>query len=353
MARKFMTALTAATLVGTMLFTGCGASEALDADATLVSVDGKEVISAGYGNFVAKYNQATYDQIYVQYFGSVVWDQQTGEGDETFEESVKTQIMDDLERYYVSGLHASDYNIALTDDQKKAIAEAAKKLMDANSEEAIQQLGATEEYAVRFMEEQTIAQQLQDAIEAEAEVNITDEEAEQSTISYVTFANTKTDDAGNTVELDKTELVALKESAEKLSAAADFAAEAEAQELTPQTYSYTKTADPAEDTTLGEAVIAAAQKLSDGETSAVIEVEGTGYYVVHMEATSDQEATATKRENLEKDARNTYYTDKMDAWKKDVDWKVDKKLWGKVTFKEYFTTPETTEETTAETTEEE
>lgn len=352
MSKKIITAMTAATLAASMVLTGCGSKDKIDPNATLVSVGEEEVVSMGYGNFVAKYNQAVYDQIYVSYFGSVMWDQEVGE-EGTMEDSVKKQVMDDLERYYVSNLHASDYDVAITDEQQADIEAAAKKFLEDNDKEAIEQMGATEEYLIRFLQEQTVAQLLADKVKAEAEVNITDEEAIQSTVSYVLYASTSTDDQGNATELSKEELVALKENAEKLAAAEDFAAEAEAQEVTAQKYSYTKASDAAEDTTLGEDVITAAKALKDGETSAVIEVEGKGYYVVHMEATEDEEATATKRENLEKDARNTYYNDKISAWEEDVDWKVDDEQWSKVTFEKYFSMAETKEDTAEETTTEE
>ena len=348
MTKKFTTTVLSAALAASMLLGGCGSAEKLDPKATLVTVDGEEVVSLGYANFVAKYNQAMYDQIYVSYFGSIDWSQELGDDGSSMQDSVKDQIMEDLERYYVSNLHAADYNIELTEDDEKAIQAAVKKFAKDNTDEAKEQVGFDEEYAVRFLREQTIAQRLQEAVKAEAEVNITDEEAIQSSISYVLYPTTTTDDAGNSVDVSKEEQVALRTSAQALAAADDFAAVAEEQEQNVRTYSYTKAADAAEDTVLGEAVINAAKKLADGETSDVIEVEGTGFYVVHMESVEDDDATATKRENLEKDARTTYYNDKAEAWEKDIDWKVDDKQWSKVTFKKLFTSVETEEETTSE-----
>ncbi|MCR4999050.1 MAG: peptidyl-prolyl cis-trans isomerase [Lachnospiraceae bacterium] len=346
MTKKFLATCVSASLAASMLFTGCG-SDKLDSSASLVTVGSETIVDLGYGNFAAKFNQAVYDQIYVSYFGSVMWDQEMGE-EGTMEDSVKKQILDDLETYYVSGLHAADYDVALTEEQESSIAEAAKTFMEKNTEEALTQMGATEEYAVRYMKEQTVANMLRKKVEAEAEVSISDEEAIQSSISYVLYESTKTDDSGNSVDLSKDELVALRTSATALATADDFDAEAENQGVTVSTYSFTKAADASEDTTLGETVIAEAKKLSNGQTSPVIEVEGKGLYVVRMDSVEDDEATATKRENLEKDARSSYYNDKLKEWKDAIDWKVDDKQWSKVTFKKYFTSVETTDETTSE-----
>lgn len=349
--KKLTTVMLSAALTASVLLGGCG-TQKLDPNASLVTVGGEQAVSTGYGNFVAKYNQAQYDQIYVSYFGSIDWTQETGDG-KTYADSVKEQIMEDLERYYLSGLHASEYDVALSDEDQSNIEAAAKKFLEGNTDKAITQMGASEDYIVRYLQEQTIAQRVKDAVSAEAEVNITDDEAVQSTISYVFYATTTTDESGNTTDLDKTEITELRVSAEKLAGASDFDAEVEEQGVNAQSYSFTKAADAADDTVLGEDVIAAAKKLSDGQTSDVIEVEGKGFYVVQMKAVTDDEATATKRSNLEKDARNTYYNDKISEWKEAVDWKVDEKQWSKVTFDEYFSAAETTDDAAEETTTEE
>ena len=95
------------------------------------------------------------------------------------------------------------------------------------------------------------------------------------------------------------------------------------------------------------AIIEAAEALDEGETSDVIEIEGVGYYVIHLDADHDEDASQTKKESLESDA----FDDLLETWKAAITWTVDEKAWAKVEFDTLFKTLETeTEETTEETT---
>ena len=94
-----------------------------------------------------------------------------------------------------------------------------------------------------------------------------------------------------------------------------------------------------------ETVIDAAEKLSEGDVSDVIEVDGVGYYVIRLDADHDEDASKTKRESLQTEAFNKL----MDGWKEEITWKVNDKAWDKVKFDSLFKAPEeATEETEAE-----
>jgi len=95
------------------------------------------------------------------------------------------------------------------------------------------------------------------------------------------------------------------------------------------------------------AIIQAAEQLKEGETSAVIEIDGVGYYVIHLTSDHDKDASDNKRSSLQTEAFDSLMTD----WKNDVTWKVDEKAWAKVKFDTLFKAPETEEESTEESTE--
>ena len=116
-------------------------------------------------------------------------------------------------------------------------------------------------------------------------------------------------------------------------------------DLTSSTYSYLK--GETEDSGMDMTIIEAAEKLAEGETSGVIEIEGVGYYVIHLDADHDSDASENKRSALQTDAFNTL----LDSWKESITWTVDEKAWAKVEFKSLFKAPEV-EESTEETTEE-
>ena len=347
MNRKFTTAGVAA-LTAAVLFTGCGSINGKATLATLTTADGtKETVTLGYGNFAAKYQQSMYDQYLLEYYGEKMWSSDMSGSGKTLAEDTKESVLDDIEGQYLAKLHAADYGVELTDEQKTAIADAAKKFISDNEEESLEVMGATEEYVKQYLENRTYYYLVSEAAEKEADKDITEDACWMRTFSYVLYETTAQQGEDGTLEElsedDKTERKAF---AKALSTAEDFDAEVEAQEKTASTYSYLK--GETEDNQMDMALIEAAEKLKEGETSAVIEIDGVGYYVLHLTADHDKDASDNKRESLQHEAFDSLMTD----WKNDSTWEVDEKAWAKVKFDKLFKAPEAEEESTEESTEE-
>ena len=103
-------ALAVALAVG--MFSGCGR---IDADAAAVTVaDGEDTVTLGYANFVAKYTQAVYETTYGSSLGEDMWSRDLYGNGNTFEEDVKSDVMDSLQEQYLLVHHASDYGVELT-----------------------------------------------------------------------------------------------------------------------------------------------------------------------------------------------------------------------------------------------
>lgn len=339
-----------AALAAAVLFTGCSK---FNPDTTLVTIntgDGtKDTISLGYANFAARYQQSMYDQYLLAYYGESMWStDMTGTGS-TMEDDTKEGVLEDIENQYLAKLHASDYDIALTDEQNTAIAEAAAKFMSDNPEETLEIMGATEEYVKQYLEYRTYYSLVSNAAMEEAGESISDEDCWMRTFSYVLFDTTgTTDEEGNAVEYTEEEIADLKAQAEELAAADDYSAKAEELEATASTYSYLKGEE--EDDTMDMAIIEAAEALDEGDTSDVIEIDGVGYYVIHLDSDHDEDASQTKKESLESDE----FDKLLETWKAAITWTVDEKAWAKVEFDTLFKTLETeTEETTDDATTEE
>ena len=336
--KKKFAAAAAAALACMMLFSGCGWINKKAALVTIENGDETDEISLGYGNFLARYNQALYDQMYRSMYGDTMWDTDlTGSGN-TMEEDVKDDVLKQIETQYVSAKHASDYGVSLSDDDKSAIKKAAKQFMSDNSEEALDQMGATESLVEQMLRWETYSYRVEQAIRAQADTTVTDEESVQSTFSYVLFstASTDTDDDGNAVTLTDDQIAALKQQAQTVADAADFDAAAEAAGAEVQTYSYTASEDANEDSTFDPAVINAANVLSDGQTSGVIEVDGEGFYVLRMDQKRDEDATATKVTELQEEKEDDYYNSVIEGWEDDITWTVHDRQWKKVKFDSLF-----------------
>lgn len=315
----------------TVLLTGC--SGFMNKQAALVDINkGEATITLGYGNFVAKYNQAMYERAYGSYFGEDMWTQDMYGNGNTFEEDIKSELLDQMEEEYLLKLHAEDYKVALTEEDEKAIDKAAEKFMEDNAAAAIKAMGAKKEYVADMLTYATFAQRVTEAIKAEAEVSVSREEAAQRTFTYAFFdTQSQMDEDGNTAAVTEDDMSELLEHAQVTANAEDFEATAKELGATVEDYSYGKSED-----SMDEKVIAAADSLSEGQVSGVIHVEGEGYYVIRLDKAFDEEATESEMESMEEEQRDEHYQDVLEGWKKDFKWKVDKKQWKKVTFDSRF-----------------
>ena len=327
-------------LTGSILLSGCSAK----AGDELVRIDnGKDSISYGYGNFVAHYNQAMYDLMFAGYYGTSqdYWSQKGNDG-KTYEDSTKAQVLESMEEQYLCKKHAKEYQVTLTDADQKKIDEAAKKFLADNGKQAKEQMGATEEYVKTMLAYETYLTRVKNKIKAAAKVEVTEEETAQSTVSYVKFSTApKTDEkTGQQSELTDTEKKVQKKAADNVAAASDFEKAVKEEKGSLQTESFTASADASESQSLPADVVKAAQDLSDGQISKVIEVKGDGYYVVRMDAVHDAKATKNKEKEIKDQKQEDAYRKVVDGWKKKLTWKVDWKLWKQVNFKDRFAAKE-------------
>ncbi len=346
-AKRLLALLLAATL-GVSALTGCGSG--IDENKVGATLDQQE-ISLGFMNFMARYQQAIYDGQFGAMFGdnSDIWSQDLfGEGTDT-ETSVKKNVAESIEEFYLLEKHMADYKVEVTEDELAAMDEAAEKFMKDNSKKAISQMGATKEYVKEMLRLNTIQSKMRAAIIADVDTKVSDEEAAQKTISYVSVnSKSTTDEEGETKEYTEEEKKNIKKEVEdfRKSAKEDFEGAAETAGYSVSNYSY---GENDEDTTLDEAVIKAANKLKDGEVSKVISTDDS-FYVVHMDSTFDKTATETKKQSIVQERQNDRYTEVCDEYKKDVKYELNEEEWAKVKFDELFTIKQqqTTENTEGE-----
>ncbi len=351
MNKKIIAKTCAGAMAASVLFTGCGS---LNPSATAIKIntgDSTDTISLGYINFVAQYQTAIYDSFFMSYYGEGYMNQDLTSSGSTMGESTIDSVVEDLEEQYLCKLHASEYDVELSDDDNTAIADAAAAFISDNDQESLDAMGATEDYVKAYLEYRTYQTRVEAAVKEAADAEVTDDECWQRTFSYVLFDTSASQDEDGVVQ-EKTddELVELKAQAKQLanaSSSEDFDAIADELGVTASTYSYTKGEE--EDDSLDMSVIEAAEALTEGAISDVIDVEGTGYYVLRLDADHDEDASETERQTLIEEKQSDFYDTTLEGWKADVTWNaVDKQL-DKITFTNHYTEPETTEETTEDT----
>lgn len=199
--------------------TGCGSLEDSDVVATVNDTD----ITAGVANFLARYTQAQYETYYAGYMGDDMWSGE-GEDGETYQDTVKDSILESLENMYLMEQHMDEYEVSLSDEEKNAIKEAASEFDSANGLSEKEKVSGSTDNVERVLELLTIQKKVQDAIEAGADTEVSDEEAAQKSMQYVVFPFTSTDEEGNSVDLTDEEKAELKTTAESFAAGAAGAA---------------------------------------------------------------------------------------------------------------------------------
>ena len=416
-AKRSAAVILASALVVSMA-AGCGNS-ALDGSKTVVTINGTQV-PMGIVSLMTRYQQARMEALYRMFgYNTGIWG--TEEGEETsYGETMVQSSLEQVERLYLLKEKASDYGIALSQEDEEKIDAAASAFIDANSEEALTELAVTKDQVAAYLELETIESLMHEAIKAEADTEVDEAEAQQSSFTYFNIAKDEAYgedesfseedevvDLGDLEDMDQgnaedpaeaaeeeaadtqeasdeaaadTQEGSDEETAEEEEASDEAAADAKealtareqaeaileawkadpagdidavASEITPNLLSSTGTFTTKETdnehlaNTMDAAVIDALRTLSDGEVyDGIIETD-TDLYVVRLDLTKDEEATASKIEDVKSEMQESFYTETVDGWLADAKIKVNDKFLSQLKVNDYhtFTIVEKTEET--------
>ncbi len=355
-AAKKITGVLLAGALGTASLAGCGNSQVDGTQPLLTS--GEDTVTVGTGNLMLRMNQATMLSYYSMMGGSTsgIWSQDAGEG-ETYGDTTKANVLDELENMLVQKQHAADYDVTISEEEQSKIEEAAQAFMDANTEETIQSLAVSQSDVESLLELYTYQTKMYDPMVADVDTNVDDSEAAQSRITYcrIDISDTQNDD-GTTTPLTDEEKQAKKDQAQaildQLQASADPASadmDAIAQGVSEDLSAVDNTFGD-DDTLLDDKLKEAARTLQDGQVYGEV-VEGeNAYFVVRMDSVLDREATDQQKESIVSDRQQEAYNDLLSQWKDETDITVNDKEWEKVTLTdtEQFTIKQAETEESAE-----
>ena len=356
--RTAVAALTGVMAVG--MLTGCGEKK-LDGTKTVATVDGTE-IPLGIVSLSVREGQAQTEAMYKSFMGGQdysIWSMDAEDG-KTYGEQAVEQSLKDVELMYIMKEKAADYKVEITDDDEQKIAEAAAAFMEANSEDTIQELAVSEDQVKTYLELQTYKSRMHDPIIADVDKNVSDEEAQQSSFTYVSIS---------TADLSDDEVKQKKEDAQKIlddlnaaGADGDFNEIAKAVDDSYSAVSGTFAAnedaqkdedsDSSSSSTYPDEVMKVLRTLKDGEIGPDVIETDSAYYVVRLDKVNDEEATETKKESIISTRESNLYKETTEKWLDDADVKVENKVLKtlKVTDNHKFSiataTPEVTEEAT-------
>lgn len=320
-----------AALAGVMamgLLTGCGEKK-LDGTKTVATVDGTE-IPMGVLSIMVRQSQAQTEAMYASFMGGsdfAIWETEAEEG-KTFGQQAVEQSLEELETMYIMKEKAADYGVEVTEEDQKAIAEAAAEFIKANSQETIEKLAVTEEQVKTYLELRTYEARMHDPIVADVDTEVSEEESQQSSFSYVSIS---------TADLEEKEIKKKKEEAQEIldnmkkDPKADFEEVVKAvnEEYTALDGTFDTTAPKDEEdasSSYPAKVLEVLRSLKDGEMGPDVIETDTGYYVVRLDKINDEEATADKKDSIIEERKSELYTDTTASWREEAEITVDKKV---------------------------
>jgi len=321
-----------AALLAAISLIGCTAKIAVEDYAkTVVATFGDENIYLSEPIFFLRSNQMYMEMLYSGSFSdmSVFWSYQ-GTNGKTYGNSLKEDAMAAVLQTRILKQNAGSYGVELTEADNTKINEAATEYFATINESLIAATGVTEDILIDIYTNNAIANKVWEAIVADVDTYVSDEEARQVSISYIQV-DTDTDDpdwAKTTAEA----MLARAEAGEDLDTIAgdyDMAAN-------PMTLGANETIE----------LNTTAMSLKSGEFAMVTNGEN-GYYVIYCVSELDETATNTRKDAIISERKaeifNTVYESLKASAPKFV--LVDK-VWDTINLDTMIYVPETTSDVT-------
>lgn len=323
--KRKLVGLVLAAAVAAVTVTGCGKLDNSD----VVAEVGDAKITAGVANFYARFQQAQYETYYSSFLGNDMWSGEAEKG-KTYEDSVKETVMNNLKSMYVLDLHKGDFDVSISEEEEAAIKKAADTFSEANTLEDKELISGDADTVKEVLTLLTVQEKMREAVTADVDTEVSDDEAAQKSMQYVYFSFTKKGDDGNSSQMTDEEKADLKKSAEAFMQSAkdaeDFSAAA-----SEQGYEASNLTFDSETTSPAEELIKAADSLEEGQISEVVE-GSSGYYVAKVTSMLDREATDKKKESIVSERKQKMFNDQIEEWLDAEKVTVHKSVWKKINF---------------------
>jgi hypothetical protein len=285
--RKAAVLSLSASLVLTSL-AGCSKKETFDAEAAAVTVNG-DTISAGVINFAVRYDQSLYESLYMSFGLSDPFSQDLYGSGSTLGDDLKDMIVTDMKEALLAEQKMDEYEVSLTDEDQEKITAAATAFIEANDEEVLEHIGATQEIVERYLELTVIKNKMETAMGADVDTEVSDEEAAQRSVQYVLFTPETEEETEESTE---------EENADETESETEEASETEA-ESEAATEKSSETETEAETAVLTEKDADKTQSASETETEVVTEAVTEAGSEEAAEASTDEDTTEAASEAAE------------------------------------------------------
>ena len=307
------------------LLTGCGKKD-VDLTQPAITVD-DETVSYGEAAFYLRAQQAETQSMMEMYglsSGNAFWNQTTETEDGkslSYGDQLKNDVRDQIAQYLLLRRHAADYDLEMPQNVLDKAAEAAKSVYESNKD-LFEEMGTTQEEIEDIMVLSAYPELMRDAMTADVDLEVSDEEAAQTRVVYMRMRLKEEDENGNQIDASEETKAGYMESMEKLLAEVQDAGEVDedsiremANAIDEEKIMVGSTSYGKDDSVLPEEVVEAAGTLQDGETyGEVIETSDGFYYLVHMTAVLDRDATEMKKTSIASQRQQEAYDAIVQEW---------------------------------------
>ncbi len=324
---KKAAALLMTAVLGIAALTGCGQKK-IDGSQTAMTVNGEKV-SLGTVSFESHYEAAMIYTYYGSFLGtSGYFDTDAGNEDgKTVGQEMVMRAAESIRDDVIVSQHAEEYGVSLTEEQNAKIDEVAQAFMDNNDKEVLAKLGISKEDVVCSLKLDTIWAEMLDPMAADVSTEVTDEEAKQTTVTYVGMvAADKEEDGKSIEELNEETKATLQTILDKIKeeddiASADIDAIAKSVDESfsgTQVHFSTNEEDPV---TVDKVIADAVKGLKDGEVydGVLTNADESRYFIVRLDMAFDPIATEEHKGTVVRERREKKHQEIVDQWKEEAE----------------------------------
>ncbi len=310
-------------MVLSLCFTGCGSKDS-EEEGDIVFTFAKNPITLGEVYVYAETVKEDYEATY----GKDVWNMTIKLADgteENMEVVTRKDIIDTIVRVKVLNAISKNYGIELTDAEITAEKNKADIFFNRLTDDQLDKMQITENLVENVFCENLLAQRVYEKLVDDAGIEISDEEARETTFYDMFFAFYSEDEDKNLSEITdikkqeqynkalqayKTLVSPVSEESGNIESLAAY------YNLEYSRY-YTMTPKEIKEQ-YGEDIYEDLYQLEDGSYSLIIETE-YGYHLFYMKYLTDPEATAARKKELTIDAEERFFASKFPSWQRTVD----------------------------------
>lgn len=333
--RKIKRIICAVMVAALFIVTGCGQTEATVKGSDTVFTFNGENITLGEVYLYAN----TVIQDYESLYGSDIWgtDISISEDDTAnMEDVTRRDIIEDIIHVKMLVKKAPEYKVALNEDEEAQVGKDTDSFYSKLTDEQLKQMQLSYETVKEVMRENLIANKVYALIIEDANIEVSDEEARETTFYDLYFECYAVASSGDVTVFSEDEKAAQYERALQAYNTLINPIESNVNDGTSSTNSnstnieglaeyyglknssyYTMTPSEIEGI-YGQDISDSLYGLEDGSYSLVTESE-YGYHIFYMKALTDREATDKHKQDIIKLKKNNYMEDLFVEWQDEID----------------------------------